>query len=163
MDRHFGNKYPEGLSTTRPPYFDGIGYNFWKQRMRIFLSASDFEVWQIVEDGFTIPKSPRDTWTNEEKKASTLNARAMNALFCALNEVEYNRVSLCTSAKDIWVLLQVTHEGTNQVKESKIGALTQKYELFKMLEDENISKMYTRFNDIIVQLQGLSKHIPSIE
>ena len=56
MDRHFGNKHPEGLSTTRPPYFDGICYNFWKQRMRIFVSASDFEVWQIVEDGFTIPK-----------------------------------------------------------------------------------------------------------
>ena len=101
--------------------------------------------------------------SNEEKKASTLNARAMNALFCALNEVEYNRVSLCTSAKDIWILLQVTHEGTNQVKESKIGALTQKYELFKMLEDEDISKMFTRFNDIIVQLQGLGKPIPSSE
>ena len=32
-----------------------------------------------------------------------------------------------------------------------------------MLEDEDISKMFTRFNDIIVQLQALGKPIPTSE
>ena len=49
------------------------------------------------------------------------------------------------------------------MKESKIGALTQKYELFKMGQDEDISKMFTRFNDIIVQLKGLGKVISTHE
>ena len=117
MDRHFGHKQPECLSTTRPTYFDGVGYSFWKQRMKIFLSSTDFEVWDIVEEGFTKPKSARSTWSEEEKKAFTLNAKAMNALYCAVSEVEYNRISLCTSAKEIWELLQITHECTNHVKE----------------------------------------------
>ena len=145
MDRIFPSKQHEGHSTTKPPLFDGTGYKFWKQRMRIFLCSIDFELWEIVENSYTMPQSSRDQWSNEEKKLYTLNSKAMNALYCALNEVEYNRISLCTSAHDIWEKLQVTHEGTSQVKESKIGALTQKYELFKMSQDEDISKMFTRF------------------
>ncbi|KAI5680837.1 hypothetical protein M9H77_02064 [Catharanthus roseus] len=47
----------------------------------------------------------------------TLNYQAM----CALDVNEYNRVSGCDLAHDMWKLLKVTHEGTNQVKESKLA------------------------------------------
>ena len=60
MDRIFGSKQHEGQSTTRPPYFDGIGYNFCKQKMKIFLNSIDLEIWQIVEDGYIMPQTSRD-------------------------------------------------------------------------------------------------------
>ena len=41
----------------------------------------------------------------------------MNALYCALDRGEFNRVSGCETAKDIWKLLEVTHEGTSVVKD----------------------------------------------
>ena len=41
--------------------------------------------------------------------------------------------------------LQVTHEGTSKVKESKISVLVHRFELFKMEENKTISKMVTRF------------------
>ena len=41
---------------------------------------------------------------------------------------EYNRICQCKSAKEIWRLLEITHEGTNQVKESKITLLVHSYE-----------------------------------
>ena len=53
----------------------------------------------------------------------------MHTLFCALGASEYNRVSLCENAKEVWDKLQVTHEGTNHVKKTKIGMLTHVYEL----------------------------------
>ncbi|GAV78641.1 UBN2 domain-containing protein, partial [Cephalotus follicularis] len=53
--------------------------------------------------------------------------------------------------------LQVTYEGTNKVKDTKINRLVHDYELFTMLENENISSMYARFNDIINVLKGLGK------
>ena len=56
----------------------------------------------------------------------------MNILFCVLSMEEFNRIRSCKTAKDIWNNLEVTHEGTNQVKESKISMLVHKYELFKM-------------------------------
>ncbi|GAV65547.1 UBN2 domain-containing protein, partial [Cephalotus follicularis] len=51
----------------------------------------------------------------------------------------------------------VTYEGTNQVKDTKINRLVHDYELFTMLENENISSMYARFNDIINALKGVGK------
>ena len=41
----------EGQSTTRPPFFDGNDYPYWKTRMRVFLQALDYEIWEIVCDG----------------------------------------------------------------------------------------------------------------
>ena len=83
----------------------------------------------------------------------------MNALFCALERNEFNRVSNCKTAHEIWHILEVTHEGTNSVKESKISVLVHKFELFTMNEGESMKDMYTRFTDITNSLIGLGKPI----
>ena len=49
-----------------------------------------------------------------------LNAKAKHTLYCALHPSEFNRISSCDTAKQIWDKLKVTHEGTNQVKQSRI-------------------------------------------
>ncbi|KAH9763082.1 Integrase catalytic domain-containing protein [Citrus sinensis] len=42
--------FREGQSTTRPPYFDGNDYPYWKTMMRIYLQALDYESWEIVNE-----------------------------------------------------------------------------------------------------------------
>ncbi|GKV13321.1 hypothetical protein SLEP1_g24348 [Rubroshorea leprosula] len=54
-------------------------------------------------------------------------------------------------------MLEVTHEGTSQVRESKINRLIYMYELFKMKPEETIQDMYTRLNDIVTNLKALGK------
>ena len=70
---------------------------------------------------------------------------------------EYNRICQCKSVKNIWRLLEITHEGTNQVKESKINLLVHSYELFLMKNNETIVEMITRFIDIFNGLEDLGK------
>ena len=55
------------------------------------------------------------------------------------------------------------YEGTNQVKESKIGLLMHIYELFSMKDDESIIKMFTRFTNITNELQALGKAYTEME
>jgi len=55
-----------------------------------------------------------------KKKMISIDAKAMNTLYCALNKNEFNRIISYKNAKDI---LKVPHKGTNQVKESKIDML----------------------------------------
>ena len=45
-----------------------------------------------------------------------MDDKAMNTLYCALNKSEFNRISSCKKARDIWHTLKLTHEGNNQVK-----------------------------------------------
>jgi len=40
---------------------------------------------------------------------------------------EFFRVSQCKSAKEMWKVLEVTHEGTNDVKRARKHALIQEY------------------------------------
>ena len=57
----------------------------------------------------------------------------------------------------MWRALEVLYEGTNQIKESKIGRLTREYELFRMEENETIHSMITCFTFIVNQLNSLGK------
>ncbi|KAL4354412.1 hypothetical protein GQ457_06G012770 [Hibiscus cannabinus] len=50
----------------------------------------------------------------------------------------------CDNGKEIWDKLKVVHEGTNEVKETKIGLLNLNYENFKMDPNEDIKAMFNR-------------------
>ncbi|CAL9075551.1 unnamed protein product, partial [Musa textilis] len=65
----------------------------------------------------------------------------MNALFCALDKNEFNRISSCETAFDIWRTLEITHEGTSRVKDSKVNLLLHDFELFRMTPSETIDDM----------------------
>ena len=109
--------------------------------MRIFIQASEYKLWTMIIHGPYVPSKlvnnvsipkPESEWDEYDERMAQLNAKAMNLLYCALSASEFNRIFTCSSAKEIWDRLEVTHEGTSQVKESKINILVHKYKLFQM-------------------------------
>lgn len=59
----------------------------------------------------------------QEMRMDFLNARAINALVCALSWGAFNRVCNCELAKEIWDILEVIHEGIKQIKSLKSASL----------------------------------------
>ena len=82
-----------------------------------------------------VPK-PKKEWNELDRRNFQLNAKVIFTLQCAMDRNEYNITCQCKLAKEIWRLLEITHEGTNQVKESKLNLLVHSYELFFMKENE---------------------------
>ncbi|KAL4303104.1 hypothetical protein GQ457_10G004940 [Hibiscus cannabinus] len=163
-----GNNLYESRSVTKPPYFNGDNYPYWKNRMRLFIKSNDYQVWDVVEDGPFVPmKREGDRMipkikvemTNEDRRRMQINDKAMHMMFCALRLDEYAKISSCTSAKEIWENLETTYEGTNDVKETKIQLLNLSYENFKLEPDEDITKMFDRFSVIFNGLKGLGEVI----
>ena len=114
----------ERHSTNRPPLFDGSNYQFWSNRMSIFMRAYDYEMWDVVLDGpYVLMKTKagsealepkiRSEWTDLEIKRVQENYKVINTLHCALNPTEFNRISICKTAKEIWDKLKVIHERTS--------------------------------------------------
>ena len=99
----------------------------------------------------------KNEWDANDLKLTQLNAKAMHKLFCALGASEYNKVSLCKNAKEVWDKLQVTHERTNHEKETNIWMLTHEYKPFSIKPEETITDMYNRFTTIVNNLKGLGK------
>ena len=135
--------------------------------MENYIQADDYELWLIIkggalvptkanERGETVPKTPEE-FNAEDFKKMEKNAKAKKLLYFGLGPDEYSRICECETAKQIWDALEIAHEGTSQVKQSRIELLMRKYELFEMGDKESIMEMYTRFTHITNELKSLGK------
>ena len=109
-----------------------------------------------------VPK-PKQEWDELNKKKVQLNGKVVYILQCVIDRNEFNCVWKCKLAKEIWRLLENTHEGTNQVKESTINILVHDYELFSMKDFESIVEMFSRFMVIMNELEALGKTYIEVE
>ncbi|XP_052488158.1 uncharacterized protein LOC128041800 [Gossypium raimondii] len=141
-------------------------------RMVLFIQENDLVVWDIIMDGPSVSSKQegkllvsksKSEWNEEVKRSIQLNAKAMYILFFALGPDEYSRVLTCSNAKEIWNKLEVTHEGTSQVRKSKLGILTLNYETFKMKPREDIKEMSDRFTIITNEFKSYGKTYPNEE
>ncbi|XP_033515568.1 uncharacterized protein [Nicotiana tomentosiformis] len=141
--------FEEGQSTYRTPRFNRQYYGWWKTRMHDFIMAENSELWDDICDGPFVPMKTigetavtvlkiRKEYNDVDHKAIEKNFRAKKILVCGIGPDKYNRISACQSSKKIQEYFQTAHEGTTQVKQSKIDMLTTKYELFRMKDDEFI-------------------------
>ena len=70
---------------------------------------------------------------------------------------EFYKESVCESKKEMWDVLEVTHEGTNEVKRARKNTLIQQNEMFKMKSGESICDVQKRFKYIVNHLLALGK------
>ena len=68
----------------------------------------------------------------------------MNALFSAVTNKEFKKISSTETAKEAWSIIQTTYEGTKAVKDSKLQRLTKSFEEIKMEEDGSFDEFYAK-------------------
>ena len=129
--------------------------------MTAYLQAMGAEIWDSVETDYVRPMQadgqnnarevpkPISLFSEAEKNSLNNNNKAKNALFMALSESEFNRVSSCSTAKEVWLKLITTHEGDAKVKESKLELLTTQFETLRMEEDETFDEYFLRLQHIL--------------
>src|SRR3954470_19336605 len=138
--------FRDGGSNNKPPLFCGEYFDFWKIRMKVHLEAQE-EVWEAVQNGPFVPTTIVDgvestklkvSWNDDDRRKVLADKKAISLLHGALSMDEFFRISTCTTSKEIWDTLVETHEGTAEVKRSRLNTLSQEYELFRMKPGETI-------------------------
>ena len=84
--------------------------------MRAFLQSLDEKIWLAVEIGWTKLEEPPTTWDDTKIKVANFNSKALNALFNAMTNEEFKKISSTVNAKEAWTILQNTYESTKVVK-----------------------------------------------
>ena len=69
--------------------------------MRVFLQSLDEKVWQVVELGWTKPKEMLADWDDAKIKVANFNSRALNAVFSAVMNEEFKKISSIEIAKEV--------------------------------------------------------------
>ncbi|KAK2454205.1 gag-protease polyprotein [Trifolium repens] len=164
--------FRDGGSSNKPPLFSGEYFDFWKIRMKAHLEAQGDDIWKAVAEGPFVPMSVvngvgtpkiKSSWDEDDKKKVLNDKKAINILHSALSMDEFFRISTCETAKEIWDTLVETHEGTAEVKRSKLNTLSQEYELFRMQPGESILNMQKRFVHLTNHLKALGKTLTNDE
>ena len=119
--------------------------------MTLYLQTTNYALWLIITKGpkiltkivdhISVPKL-EDEFDERDYKLLQANAKAKLILVCGLDANECNRISGCITAKEIWDKLEITYEGTTQIKKSQIDMIIHDYELFTMESFAFISKMF---------------------
>jgi hypothetical protein len=130
MERN--NLYKNGI-----PQFNGQKYAFWSIRMKRYIQAQGFEIWQSIVDGYKAPTVPPTH--DKAMKLGQNNYKAKNAFLNGLSEIIFIKVTHCKSTKYIWNTLQNIYEGDSKVKAAKLQTYRGQFEQLKMKEDEKIA------------------------
>jgi hypothetical protein len=80
-----------------------------------------------------------------KKIGTTLIAELAQFFSRVFHFPKFERVSDCTTAREIWVRLQSYHERTAQVKTRLYETYKREYETFTQLDGESINAMFSRF------------------
>ena len=119
------SSHTESFAKNRAPFFTGTNYPYWKTKMTWYLQSTDldvWDVWDIIEDDLTFPTKlvdggmvpkPKQEWNELDRRYFQLNAKVVFTLQYAMDINEYNRICQYKSAKEIWRLLEITHERAN--------------------------------------------------
>src|ERR1044072_2311411 len=157
------SKCKDNTYSAKPPIFDGEKFEYRKDRIESFFLGFDMDLWDLVVDGYEEPKDtegkiiPRSKMTYDQKKLFKDHHKARTILLNAISYNEYENITNKETAKSIYDSLQMTHEGNNQVKETNALAFIQKYEAFRMEDQESVEEMFSRFQILIAGLRVLDK------
>ena len=88
-----------------------------------------------------------------------MNSKAINVIFCGVSPDEFHRISHVKKAKEAWMILETTYEGTKKVKDTKRQMLTTKFEELKMGDDKDFDSFYGQLNEIVIAKLNLGEKI----
>ncbi|GKA66668.1 hypothetical protein Tco_0766476 [Tanacetum coccineum] len=136
--------YLKGQSMQRPPLFESDSFIYWKNRFETYVKSKDLDLWHVITNGDFQPIQqnpetkldeviPFEKQSDDLKKRLTKNNEANMVIYNALPKKEYERISMCNTAKEIWKTLLITYQ------------------------DESIDSDFARFNTIITILKALDE------
>ncbi|KAI3699537.1 hypothetical protein L2E82_43924 [Cichorium intybus] len=155
--------------SNRAPILIPTEYNGWASRMRNYLKTKGKDIWRSVEEGPHLPMcTPRPNTAEEalggisQPRLTPLDIEKMDNDQIAFTEIQcgippelFDLIQNCTTAQQIWVLLQNVFLGTEEAKDQKLVSSVSDYTHFSTFAGESLSQAFTRLSIIVTRLLSL--------
>jgi hypothetical protein len=135
-----------------PPHFDGKNYQMWSKQMAAFLRGKGQILWDVtVDTGYVQPMNFLALGSRDMFDA---NNKAVNYLFRALCQSEFDRVHTENLACRIWSVLKEAHAGNAQVQAWMYATYRREFENFTHLPSESIDALFQRFMVVVNNMRA---------
>jgi hypothetical protein len=143
----------------KPLVFNGEDYCMWSDKMRHHLTSLDASIWDIVEFGAQEPSVGDEGYDSDEvAQIWHFNSQATTILLASLSREEYNKVQGLKSAKEIWDMLKIAHEGDEVTKITKWETIEGELGRFMLNQGELPQAMYNRLKTLVNQVRNLGSN-----
>jgi len=155
------------IAIPKPLKLDAEHYGYWKVLIKRSIQSIDMDAWFAVEDGWMPPTTKdakrdivsksRTEWIADEKTAANHNSQALSVIFGSLLRNKFTQVQGCLSAKEVWEILQVSFECTNNVKRTRLDMLASEFENLTMEAEESVDDFNGKLSSITQEAVVLGK------
>jgi hypothetical protein len=141
-----------------PPHFNGKNYQMWSKRMGVFLRGKGQILWDVtVDTGYV---QPMDFLAPGSRDRFNAKNKAVDYLFRALCQPEFDRVHTEHLACRIWSVLKEAHDGNAQVQARMYATYRIEYENFTHLLGESIDALFQRFTVVVNNMRANVDMLP---
>jgi hypothetical protein len=141
-----------------PPHFDGKNYQMWQRRMAVFLRGKGQILWDVTMNAtyvhlinFLAPGS---------RGMHDANNKAVDYLFRALCQSEFDRFQTEDLACRIWLELKNAHARNAEVQGRLYATYRREYENFTHLPSESIDALFQRFTVVVNNMRANVDALP---
>ena len=135
-----------------PPHFDGKNYQMWQRRMAAFLRGKGQILWDVTVN--TAYVHPMNFLAPGSRDMFEANNKAVDYLFRALCQPEFDRVQTEDLACRIWEQLKDAHAGNAQVQARMYATYRREYENFTHLPGESVDALFQRFTVVVNNMRA---------
>jgi hypothetical protein len=122
------------------PHFDGKSYRMWSKRIAVSLHDKRQILWDVTVD--TTFVQPINFLAPGSRDMFDANNKAVDYLFSALCQSEFDRVHTENLACRMWTLLKEAHVGNAQVQARMYATYQREYENITHLPGESIDALF---------------------
>jgi hypothetical protein len=137
---------------SEPPHFDDKNYQMWSKRMAAFLRGKGQMLWDVtVDTGYV---QPMNFLAPGSRDMFDANNKAVDYLFRALCQPEFDQVHTESLACRIWLVLKEAHVGNAQVQAQMYATYRREYKNFTHLPGESINALFQRFTVVVNNMRA---------
>ena len=146
------------VTASKVPMLKPGEYELWKMRIRQYIRMIDFNMWNVIANGDSLPQKGPDgkeipIKSAEENSVRKMEIKAHSILLMGIpNEFQLD-FDGCETAKALMDAVEFIFGGNDATKKSRKNMLKHQFENFSATSGEKLDGTYNRLNQLVSHLK----------
>ncbi|GJX41135.1 hypothetical protein Tco_0256125 [Tanacetum coccineum] len=142
-------------------------YEIWRMRIEQYIQMIDYALWEVIENGATLPKTKimegvmteMPITTAEEKAQRRLEVKARSTLMMGIPNEHQLKFNSIKDAKKLLEAVEKRFGGNAATRKTQRNLLKQQYENFTAPSSEMLDQTFDRLQKLVSQLELLDEKL----
>ncbi|GJT56781.1 hypothetical protein Tco_0991835 [Tanacetum coccineum] len=155
------------VAASKVPMLKPGEYEIWRMRIEQYIQMIDYALWEVIENGATLPKTKivegvmteMPITTAEEKAQRRLEVKARSTLMMGIPNEHQLKFNSIKDAKKLLEAVEKRFGGNAATRKTQRNLLKQQYENFTAPSSEMLDQTFDRLQKLVSQLELLDEKL----